>query len=146
MPKYEIMTILDPKSDISVIKKIADSVFGSSNIEKIEKLDKTDLAYEIKKSKTGLFILMFVNSEANLVNEFVRRSNIEKAIWRFLIINLDTEKGYNKTPKPKPEKPKFFSPHNRKDYKSGDKGTKSTFKKISSKKNEDNNANVEIAK
>ncbi|WP_025755601.1 30S ribosomal protein S6 [Mycoplasmopsis cricetuli] len=96
MSKYEIMIIVNPKVNISVAKDLLESVF-SKGISKVEKLEKTKLAYEIKKSKQAQYLLAEVNSNPELISEFTRRANnINKEIWRYLVINLDTEKGFNK--------------------------------------------------
>ncbi|VEU59647.1 30S ribosomal protein S6 [Mesomycoplasma neurolyticum] len=96
--KYEIMLLLSPNEDISVVKKIADSVFGKG-VESIEKLEDNKLRYEINNSKTATRVLIKVEAERKDISEFTRKSNIQKTIWRTLVINLDTEKGLNKKPK-----------------------------------------------
>lgn len=90
MAKYEIMLILDPKEDIQVAEKLVNETFKNAEFKK---LDRTELAYEINKSKTATYVL--VNTEANgaEVKEFIRRSNIMKTVWRHLVVNLDTEMG-----------------------------------------------------
>ena len=93
MAKYEIMLILDPKEDINVAKKISGEIFKNA---KFEKLEKTELAYEINKSKTGTYILINVESNGDEIKEFTRKTNIVKTIWRSLVINLDTEMGREK--------------------------------------------------
>lgn len=107
MAKYEIMLVLDPKEDLAVAEKIAKDVFGNG-VQKVEKLERTELAYEINKSKTGMFVLMNVETEESNIAEFVRRTNIQKTIWRALVINLDSEKGLNRKTTPKKVKVPFF--------------------------------------
>ncbi|TQC54170.1 30S ribosomal protein S6 [Mycoplasmopsis mucosicanis] len=96
MHKYEIMMILDPKANHEIGFELVESVFGKSNISKAEKLENTNLAYPINHSTQGQYLLIEVNSESKLIAEFVRRSNISKEIWRQLVINLDSEKGFGK--------------------------------------------------
>ncbi|BAP01010.1 30S ribosomal protein S6 [Mycoplasmopsis californica HAZ160_1] len=96
MHKYEIMMILDPKAESKVGFDLVESVFGKSNIIKAEDLEVKTLAYPIKHSTQGRYLLFQLNSEPSLISEFVRRSNISKDIWRQLAINLDSEKGYGK--------------------------------------------------
>lgn len=100
MSNYEVMLILDPKSDEKIVSEIAKSTFKSKDI-KIEKLERTELAYEINKSKTATYILLNVKASGEEINEFARKANISKNIWRILSINLDTEKGLNRKAKPK---------------------------------------------
>ena len=101
MSNYEIMLILDPKSDDKIITEIANSSFLTSKEFKVEKLERTELAYEIKKSKTAFYYLINARATGDEINEFLRKSNIAKNIWRTLTINLDSEKGLNRKAKPK---------------------------------------------
>ena len=93
MAKYEIMLIVDPKADIEVAQTLVNEIFKNA---KFEKLDRTELAYEINKSKTAQYALVNTEATADEVKEFIRRANIQKAIWRHLAINLDSEMGREK--------------------------------------------------
>jgi len=105
MPNYEIMLILDPKSDVSVADTIAKDVFGKG-VKKSEKMDRTELAYTINNSNTAIYMLMNIDTEPQNIAEFNRKVNITKDIWRALVINLDEEKA-NKIAKPRPERRSF---------------------------------------
>ncbi len=94
MAKYEIMLVLDPKVDQSVATQLLAEVFGKEI--KVEKLDNTDLAYEINNSKTGTFLLTQLKTEGSNIKEWNRKVNINKSIWRNLVINLDKEANYGK--------------------------------------------------
>lgn len=98
MSNYEIMLILDPKADEQVVREIATATFASKQFE-LKKLERTELAYEIKKSKTALYYLVQVQASGFEINEFLRKANIAKAIWRILSINLDHERGLNRKAK-----------------------------------------------
>lgn len=98
MSKYEIMLILDPTSDEKVISEIVKSTFKSKEVQ-IEKMERTDLAYEINKSKTASYFVVNVSATGDEINEFTRKSNITKSIWRIMSVNLDTEKGLQRKPK-----------------------------------------------
>lgn len=91
MPKYEIMLILDPKSDLKVVETLVHDVF-KNGVESVKKFDRTQLAYPIKNSTTALYALVSVNAEPNSIEEFTRKANINQSIWRFLTINLDSER------------------------------------------------------
>lgn len=77
MAKYEIMLILDPKEDIKVAENIVNEVFKNA---KFTKMDRTELAYEINKSKTATYALVEVEANGAEVKELTRRSNITKSI------------------------------------------------------------------
>lgn len=79
MSNYEIMLILDPKSDEKIVSEIANSTFKSNEL-KIEKMERTELAYEINKSKIATYILVKVKATGEEINEFTRKSNIAKNI------------------------------------------------------------------
>lgn len=100
MSNYEIMLILNPTSDEKIVHEIAKSTFSSKEV-KIEKMERTELAYEINKSKIATYILVNVKASGAEINEFSRKANITKNIWRILSLNLDTEKGLNRKAKPK---------------------------------------------
>lgn len=104
MPKYEIMVILDPKAESSVLENLFSVAFGQNSTKKLQKLEQTNLAYPIRKSQTAQYFLADLEIEPNLIEEFIRRANITKSIWRFLIINLDSEKGFGKKPKQRPNR------------------------------------------
>ncbi|AJC49800.1 30S ribosomal protein S6 [Mycoplasma flocculare] len=107
MPKYEIMTILDPKAEMSVLDNLLKTVFGQNSTEKLQKLEITNLAYPIRKAKTAQYFLVNLAAPSKLIGEFVRRANITKVIWRYLIVNLDSEKGLKHKPKIRNRAKKF---------------------------------------
>ncbi|WP_426460887.1 30S ribosomal protein S6 [Mycoplasma hafezii] len=98
MIKYEIMTIVDPKAETSVVENLLKEVFGEG-VKSVEKLENNELAYEINKSKHAQYVLALVETEGSNIAEFTRRTNIIKEVWRTLVINLDSEKGLNSKPK-----------------------------------------------
>ncbi|WP_406613572.1 30S ribosomal protein S6 [Mycoplasma corogypsi] len=95
--KYEIMAIIDPKSEMSSYEALLREVFGNG-VKSVEKLEGNELAYEINKSKHAHRILALVEAEGSAIAEYTRRTNISKEVWRNLVINLDTEKGINAKP------------------------------------------------
>lgn len=90
MPKYEIMVLLDPKSELKLVEDLVDEIFNQKI--SVKKYDQTQLAYEINDSTTGLYGIFDLETSANLINEFRRKANFTKSIWRYLIINLDSER------------------------------------------------------
>ncbi|MCC3161179.1 MAG: 30S ribosomal protein S6 [Mollicutes bacterium PWAP] len=91
MNNYEIMMIINPKSDVKVAKDLLNKVFDKG-VKSFEKMEKTELAYEINKSKTAIYILSNIETKGELIQEFRRLSNIEKNIWRIMVVNLDSER------------------------------------------------------
>ncbi|MGL5205033.1 MAG: 30S ribosomal protein S6 [Metamycoplasmataceae bacterium] len=107
MSKYEIMLILDPSSSTQIAQEICDSTFKSSKDLKVTKLENTELAYKINKSKSALYVLINVSATGEEIIEFTRKCNITKTIWRQLAVNLDSEKGLNRKANPKKVKKPF---------------------------------------
>lgn len=96
MAKYEIMLILDPKEDLKVAETIVNETLKGAQITK---LDRTELAYEINKSKSATYVVVEVEANGTEVKEFIRRANIAKSIWRHLVVNLDSENGREESAK-----------------------------------------------
>lgn len=129
MPKYEIMVIVDPKAEMTALQEIANSVFGKNEFKKLEQ---TELAYEIKKSKTAQYALINTETEGENIQEFTRRTNIEKSVWRILPINLDSETELKQNLKVS-KRPVFQKNNNRSPRTYGDKREKTFTKKSDSK-------------
>ncbi|NQZ65703.1 MAG: 30S ribosomal protein S6 [Mycoplasmatales bacterium] len=91
MANYEIMMIIDPKKDIKEIEQFTNEIF-KDGVKKFTKMDRTNLAYPINKSNTAQYVLVNVETEGDFIKEFTRKVNINKSIWRQLVINLDSER------------------------------------------------------
>ncbi len=94
MAKYEIMLVLDPTVDQKIATDLLEGVFGKG--ADVQKLDNTTLAYEINGSMTGTYLLVHLETEGSNIKEWNRKVNINKSIWRNLVINLDNEATYGK--------------------------------------------------
>ncbi|MFA5603903.1 MAG: 30S ribosomal protein S6 [Bacilli bacterium] len=95
MRNYEIMFIVRPTLGEEEIKEVAKNfenilVTNGGKITNFKDYGKRDLAYEIKKFKSGYYFLF--NVEANddkAINEFDRLALINKEVIRHLITKLD---------------------------------------------------------
>ena len=95
MKNYEIMFIVRPdvtedvvKSTVKTLEKVLTD--GKAKITLSKELGQKELAYEIKKFKSGYYFLY--NIEANddaAIKEFDRVARIDENVVRHLIINLD---------------------------------------------------------
>lgn len=90
MPKYEIMLIVNPQN-VEEAEKIASDVF-KGDVKKTQKLENTQLAYEINNTKVANYLLLDVETTGENIKEFTRLANISKSIWRYLVINMDSER------------------------------------------------------
>ena len=95
MRKYEIMFIVKSDTTEEERKEIVSNLENAFTKNKAiitlsKELGQRELAYEIKKCKSGFYYLY--NIEANddtAVNEFKRLARIEENVIRDLVINLD---------------------------------------------------------
>lgn len=95
MPKYELMYILAsgvsddqvPGVTESVKKIVAD--FGGENIQE-EQLGKKKLAYPIKKTRNGYYVVMNFDMDSTKVNNLDAKIRTQDAsIIRYILVNLD---------------------------------------------------------
>lgn len=95
MRKYEIMFIVKSDTTEEERKEIVSNLENAftknkATITLSKELGQKELAYEIKKCKSGFYYLY--NIEANddaAINEFKRLAKIEENVIRDLVINLD---------------------------------------------------------
>lgn len=95
MPKYELMYLLGsqvadteaPEVSQRVIKHISD--FGGSDIAE-QQLGKKKLAYPIKKTRNGFYVVVNFTMDAAKINAFdARLRTQEHDIIRYLVVNQD---------------------------------------------------------
>jgi len=94
MNKYEIMFIVKPTNDEATIKKVfeaAKKVLTDKKAKILEEkeMGQRDLAYEIKKFKTGYYFLLVLEADPEAVKEFNRVANINENIIRHLITKIE---------------------------------------------------------
>ena len=96
MNKYEVMYIVKPLEDEAfeaVVKKFEDLIAANGGtVEKIERLGKKRLAYEIQKIQEGLYVLVNFSGSAACVAELDRVMRITDELLRHMIIKHE-EKG-----------------------------------------------------
>lgn len=95
MPKYELMYILGsqvadtevPAISQRVLKHISD--FEGSGVSE-QQLGKKKLAYPIKKTRNGFYVVVNFNMETEKINQFdARLRTQEHEIIRYLVVNQD---------------------------------------------------------
>lgn len=95
MPKYELMYILAsgvsddqvPGVTESVKKIVAD--FGGENIEE-QQLGKKKLAYPIKKTRNGFYVVLDFDMDTKKVNDLDAKIRTQDAsIIRYILVNMD---------------------------------------------------------
>lgn len=94
MRKYEIMFIVKPTLDEASIKKVFEDTKKllqehQATILEEKEMGQRDLAYEIKKHKTGYYYLLTVEAPREAIEEFNRIVNISADIIRTLVTKVE---------------------------------------------------------
>ena len=91
MRKYEVMYIIRPDIEPEVVQATVDKFQGiisnGGEITKHEVQGKRRLAYEIKKFRDGVYVLVNFNAEPAVVTELERLMKISDEVIRYLITN-----------------------------------------------------------
>lgn len=94
MRKYELMLIINPE----LSQEERDALFTdikweltSWNVKIISEDDwwVRDLAYKIKSSKTGYYIIYNIESDWSKFFDITKSFNIKKDIWRYMFIKIE---------------------------------------------------------
>ena len=96
MDKYEVMFIVKPDMEEAEIKKTAEAmkkVLTDKKATVVEEkpMGQRELAYEIRKFKTGYYYLYVVECDSTAVKEFDRVANINENLLRHLIVKVENE-------------------------------------------------------
>ncbi len=92
--KYEIMFIVRPnleEKDLKEVVKNFENVLtkNGANIETSKEMGQRELAYEIKKYKSGYYFLYEISSKDDKAEkEFNRLANLSEDIIRHIVIKL----------------------------------------------------------
>jgi len=95
MPQYELMYLLGshvadtevPTITAQILKFVQD--FGGNDIRETQ-LGKKKLAYPIKKTRNGHYVVVNFAMDANKINEFDAKIHTQDStIIRYLLVNLD---------------------------------------------------------
>jgi small subunit ribosomal protein S6 len=96
MRHYEIMFIVNPNTPEEEIDKINGQIesivtSGRGTIEKIEKMGKRRLAYEVDKQREGFYILFVVTANGDIIKECERRLRVMDAVMKYITVRTDDE-------------------------------------------------------
>ncbi|ANA80149.1 30S ribosomal protein S6 [Paenibacillus glucanolyticus] len=91
MRKYEVMYIIRPDIEQEAVQAAVDKFQGiisnGGEITKHDVMGKRRLAYEIKKFRDGVFVLVNFNATPEVVAELERLMKISDEVIRYLITN-----------------------------------------------------------
>jgi small subunit ribosomal protein S6 len=96
MRNYEIMFILNPNTVDEEIDKINGQIehvvtAGGGKIDKIEKMGKRRLAYEVEKHREGYYVLFVMNANGDIVKECERRLRVMDPVMKYITVRTDEE-------------------------------------------------------
>jgi len=96
MPNYEIMFIVNPNATEEEIDKINAQIenvitSGGGTIEKIEKMGKRRLAYEVDKQREGYYVLFAIVANGGIIKECERRLRVIDAVIKYITVRTDEE-------------------------------------------------------
>lgn len=92
--KYEIMFIVRPDLEEDKIKEVFkkfETVLADNGAKILssKEMGQKELAYEIKKHKSGYYFLINVESDSKAIDEFDRLALISEEVIRHMVIKLD---------------------------------------------------------
>jgi small subunit ribosomal protein S6 len=96
MRNYEIMFIVNPNTPEEEIDKINSQVegiitSGGGTVEKIEKMGKRRLAYEVDRHREGYYVLFVIHANGDIIKECERRLRVMDAVIKYITVRTDEE-------------------------------------------------------
>lgn len=119
MRDYEIMFIVRPDMPDEEIDRLITQMEGvvtgaGGKVESVEKMGRRRLAYRVKKSREGFYVLLSIKGGGETVKEVERRFKVTDAVIRYLTVRVDEDrrrlekrkalraKQHARRPRPKP--------------------------------------------
>ena len=96
MRNYEIMFIVNPNTPDEEVDKINSQVegvitSGGGQVQKIEKMGKRKLAYEIDRHREGHYVLFVVGANGDIVREVERRLRVMDPVIKYITVRTDED-------------------------------------------------------
>ncbi len=96
MRQYETMFILRPEFDKEQAQEVANRFANlitekGGTVERVSEWGKRRLAYEVKKYREGIYILIDFTADAEVENELERNFKISEDVIRYLVVRKDEE-------------------------------------------------------
>ncbi|MGH3344619.1 MAG: 30S ribosomal protein S6 [Carbonactinosporaceae bacterium] len=95
MRRYELMVILDPDLEERTVGPSLDQFLnvvrkGGGNVENVDIWGRRRLAYEIGKKSEGIYAVVDLNAEPDVVKELDRQLGLNEAVLRTKVIRPET--------------------------------------------------------
>jgi small subunit ribosomal protein S6 len=96
MRNYEIMFIVNPNGTEEEIDKIVTQLegvitAGGGRIDKVEKMGKRRLAYEVDRFREGFYVLFAIGANGDIIKECERRLRVIDAVIKYITVRVDGE-------------------------------------------------------
>lgn len=95
MNKYESVIIINPNVDEAGLKALEEKFTGLINengkVESVENMGKKKLAYEIKKNKEAIYMLINFEAKPDSIQELERNYRIADDILKFIVVRKDVK-------------------------------------------------------
>ena len=94
MRKYELMMIVDPTLSDTDRTALLDELKAElaahgANVTNEDLIGEKTLAYKIRASATGYYVLYIVESEGQGFFDLAKSFNLKKALWRHMFVRLE---------------------------------------------------------
>jgi small subunit ribosomal protein S6 len=94
MRRYELMVILDPDLEERTVAPSLDQFLGvvrkgGGTVEKVDVWGRRRLSYEISKKSEGIYAVLDLSAEPDIVRELDRQLNLNEAVLRTKVIRPD---------------------------------------------------------
>lgn len=95
MNKYESVIIINPNCTEEALKALESKFTGLINengkVESVENIGKKKLAYEIKKNKEAIYMLINFEAKPDSIQELERNYRIADDILKFIVVRKDVK-------------------------------------------------------
>jgi small subunit ribosomal protein S6 len=96
MRNYEIMFIVNPNTPEEEVDKINSQIegvisSGGGQVQKVEKMGRRKLAYEIDKNREGQYVLFVIGANGDIIREVERRLRVMDTVIKYISVRTDEE-------------------------------------------------------
>ncbi len=93
---YEVMFIVRPDATEEDQDKLIEGftgtvTTGNGEVTAVEKLGRRRLAYTVRKFNDGIYILLTVAADGQLIAELERRLRVTESVIKFITVRMDEE-------------------------------------------------------
>ncbi|GAB2575124.1 30S ribosomal protein S6 [Streptomyces capparidis] len=94
MRHYELMVILDPDLEERAVSPLIENFLsvvrnGGGKVEKVDTWGRRRLSYEIKKKSEGIYSVIDLNANPEVVKELDRQLNLNESVLRTKVLRPD---------------------------------------------------------